>query len=273
MADTLTPILAKKRKLVAERKAECPEAKLRELARAADPARGFLAALTAKSVSGRFALITEIKKASPSAGLIRKDFDPAILARAYERGGAACLSVLTDLPYFQGRDEHLAAARSACTLPVLRKDFMVDPYQIWESRAIGADCVLLILAALTDEEARLMEETAVAAGLDVLVEVHDVIELRRALRLKTPLIGINNRNLKTLTTNLSITEVLATKVPKERFIVSESGVKTADDLARMTAAGARAFLVGESLMREADVEAATRALVEGAPAPAAVQKA
>lgn len=273
MSDTLTPILTKKRKLIAERQAQVPEQKLRALAREAEPARGFVAALTAKAASGRFALITEIKKASPSSGLIRPDFDPARLARAYDRGGAACLSVLTDQPYFQGSEEDLAAARSACSLPVLRKDFMVEPYQIWESRAIGADCVLLILAALADDEARYLEDVAFEAGLDVLVEVHDIVELRRALNLKTPLIGINNRNLKTLTTNLSITEVLATKVPKDRFIVSESGLKTPEDLARMSRAGARAFLVGESLMREADVETATRALVEAAPAPTIAQKA
>jgi indole-3-glycerol phosphate synthase len=270
MADTLAPILIAKRKLIAERRAQVPEEKLRTLASEAGPARGFAMALAARAASGRFALVTEIKKASPSAGLIRSDFDPARLALAYERGGAACLSVLTDQPFFQGSEEDLALARSAVTLPVLRKDFMIDPYQIWESRAIGADCVLLIIAVLTDDEARFLEETAIAAGLDVLVEIHDVVELQRALRLKTPLVGINNRNLKTLKTDFAVTEVLAKKMPKDRFVVSESGLKTRDDLRRMADAGARAFLVGESLMRDTDIEAATRALA--GPAPAVPQK-
>jgi indole-3-glycerol phosphate synthase len=263
--DTLAPILAAKRSLVADQKRKISESELKARARELDAPRGFAAALRAKTAPGtaerRFALIAEIKKASPSAGLIRPDFDPATLARGYELGGAACLSVLTDAPFFQGRDEDLAAARDACALPVLRKDFMVDPYQVWEARAIGADCILLIVAALADDEMKRLEATAQEAGLDVLVEVHDAAELARALRLATPLIGINNRNLKTLKTDIATTEALAREVPSDRLIVSESGLRTHADLARMARAGARAFLIGESLMREPNVEVATRALI------------
>ncbi|MGE5540050.1 MAG: indole-3-glycerol phosphate synthase TrpC [Gemmatimonas sp.] len=261
MDDTLAPIVAAKRTLVAERKHAIPERVLRDKAATLPPTRGFVTALRAKIAAGSYALITEIKKASPSAGLIRPDFDPATLAKAYERAGAACLSVLTDTPFFQGQDQDVATARNACHLPALRKDFMIDPYQVWEARAIGADCILLIMAVLSDPEAKALEQTAIAAGLDVLVEVHDEGELDRALRLRTPLIGINNRNLKTLRTDIATTEALAPKVPSGRIVVSESGLKTNADLARMTRAGARAFLVGESLMRESDVEAATRALL------------
>ena len=260
MSDTLTPILAAKRALVAARQATTPESELKARARDARPPRGFANALKAKSASG-FALIAEIKKASPSAGLIRPDFDPATLAKAYERGGAAGLSVLTDEPYFQGRDEFLGQARDACALPALRKDFMVDAYQVWESRALGADCILLIVAALTDDEMKRFEAAALEAKLDLLVEVHDTAELERALKLATPLIGINNRNLKTLKTDIATTETLAKQVPADRIMVSESGLKTNADLARMGRAGARAFLIGESLMRERDVEAATKALL------------
>jgi indole-3-glycerol phosphate synthase len=263
--DTLAPILAAKRSLVADQKRKISESELKARARELDAPRGFAAALRVKTAPGtterRFALIAEIKKASPSAGLIRPDFDPATLARGYELGGAACLSVLTDAPFFQGRDEDLAAARDACALPVLRKDFMVDPYQVWEARAIGADCILLIVAALADDEMKRLEATAQEAGLDVLVEVHDAAELARALRLATPLIGINNRNLKTLKTDIATTEALAREVPSDRLIVSESGLRTHADLARMARAGARAFLIGESLMREPNVEVATRALI------------
>jgi indole-3-glycerol phosphate synthase len=263
--DTLAPILAAKRSLVADQKRKISESELKARARELDAPRGFAAALRAKTAPGtaerRFALIAEIKKASPSAGLIRPDFDPATLARGYELGGAACLSVLTDAPFFQGRDEDLAAARDACALPVLRKDFMVDPYQVWEARAIGADCILLIVAALADDEMKRLEAVAQEAGLDVLVEVHDAAELARALRLATPLIGINNRNLKTLKTDIATTEALAREVPSDRLIVSESGLRTHADLARMARAGARAFLIGESLMREPNVEVATRALI------------
>jgi indole-3-glycerol phosphate synthase len=263
--DTLAPILAAKRSLVADQERKISESELKARARELDAPRGFAAALRVKTAPGtterRFALIAEIKKASPSAGLIRPDFDPATLARGYELGGAACLSVLTDAPFFQGRDEDLAAARDACALPVLRKDFMVDPYQVWEARAIGADCILLIVAALADDEMKRLEATAQEAGLDVLVEVHDAAELARALRLATPLIGINNRNLKTLKTDIATTEALAREVPSDRLIVSESGLRTHADLARMARAGARAFLIGESLMREPNVEVATRALI------------
>jgi indole-3-glycerol phosphate synthase len=261
MSDTLSPILADKRRLVAERKARSSESDVKARARDAAPPRGFVNAIKSKIAAGRFALIAEIKKASPSAGLIRPDFDPATLARAYEKGGAACLSVLTDEPYFQGRDEYLAEARNACALPALRKDFMVDPYQVWEARAIGADCILLIVAALTDDEMKRLEATAQDAGLDVLVEVHDEVELERALKLATPLMGINNRNLKTLKTDIATTELLAAQVPVDRIVVSESGLKTNADLKRMSRAGALAFLIGESLMRERDVEAATRTLL------------
>ena len=261
MSDTLTPILAAKRALVAARKATMPESELKARARDARPPRGFANALKTKSAAGGFALIAEIKKASPSAGLIRPDFDPATLAKAYERGGAAGLSVLTDEPYFQGRDEYLGQARDACALPALRKDFMVDAYQVWESRALGADCILLIVAALTDDEMKRFEAAALEAKLDLLVEVHDTAELERALKLATPLIGINNRNLKTLKTDIATTETLAKQVPADRIMVSESGLKTNADLARMGRAGARAFLIGESLMRERDVEAATKALL------------
>jgi indole-3-glycerol phosphate synthase len=261
MSDTLTPILSDKRRLVAERKARTSENDVKARARDASPPRGFANAIKSKIAAGRFALIAEIKKASPSAGLIRPDFDPASLATAYEKGGAACLSVLTDEPYFQGRDEYVGQARNACALPALRKDFMVDPYQVWEARAIGADCILLIVAALTDDEMKHLEATAQEAKLDVLVEVHDEAELERALKLATPLMGINNRNLKTLKTDIATTERLSKLVPSGRIVVSESGLKTNADLLRMNRAGAGAFLIGESLMRERDVEAATKTLL------------
>jgi indole-3-glycerol phosphate synthase len=225
------------------------------------PPRGFARALKEAASGGRFGLIAEIKKASPSGGMIRPQFAPAKLARAYVEGGAACLSVLTDAPHFQGSPAHLQAAREAVALPVLRKDFVVDAWQIAESRSMGADCVLLIMAALSDTEAAEFEQAAHALGMDVLAEVHDGAELDRALRLKTELIGINNRNLKTLQTDVKTSLTLAPLVPAERMVVAESGLRTHDDLKRLAEVGVRAFLVGESLLRQADVTAATRALL------------
>ncbi len=225
------------------------------------PTRGFGHALKHAVGDGRYGLIAEIKRASPSAGVIREDFDPVQLAKTYAAAGATCLSVLTDKPYFQGEAEHLRAARGAVGMPVLRKDFMLDPWQIYESRAMGADCVLLILAALSDGRAREMEELARALDMDVLAEVHNRHELDRALGLETQLIGINNRDLKTLRTSLEITEELAPHVPSDRFLIAESGIRTHADVRRLADAGAHCFLVGESLLRQPDVGEATRALL------------
>jgi indole-3-glycerol phosphate synthase len=261
MRDVLAEICAEKRAHVAHRKAIVSEATLLAGLAEAPPLRPFAAALERHLVEGRYGLIAEIKKASPSAGLIRRDFDPRMLARAYEAGGASCLSVLTDTPYFQGSDADLSAARSAVGLPVLRKDFILDPYQIVESRCIGADCVLLIIAALSEGLAAELVEAASELGLDVLAEVHDGAELDQALRLGVRLIGINNRNLKTLETDLRTTESLAPEVPADRLVVAESGIRHPEDLNRLAAVGARCFLVGESLMREPDVTAATRRLL------------
>ena len=260
MTNVLTEIAARKRERVAARKHATSLSDVMRAAKDAPPVRSFGAALAAKAANG-YALIAEIKKASPSAGLIRADFDPAAIARAYERAGAACLSVLTEEDSFQGRDEHLRAARAATALPALRKDFMLEPFQVYEARAIGADCILLILALLSDEQAADLEMSARDAGLDVLIEVHDEAELDRALKLKSPLIGVNNRNLKTLAIDLAVTERLAARLPADRVLVCESGLKTPADLARMARTGARRFLIGESLMRQDDVEAATRAIL------------
>jgi indole-3-glycerol phosphate synthase len=267
MRDVLAEICAEKRAHVARAKAARSEAALLATLAAAPPLRPFAAALEQHLAEGRHGLIAEIKKASPSAGLIRGDFDPPALARAYAAGGATCLSVLTDAPYFQGSDDDLVAARRAVVLPVLRKDFIVDPYQILESRHIGADCVLLIMAALSDPLASELAAAAAEFGLDVLAEVHDGTELDRALRLGARMIGINNRNLKTLKTDLSTTERLAPEVPADRIVVAESGIRHAEDLDRLAAAGARCFLIGETLMREPDVAAATRRLLRLPPPP------
>ncbi len=262
MSDVLERICKGKREHVARRKVLLPLAEIEQLAKSAAPPRGFANALKKKVDQGRYALIAEIKKASPSVGLIRADFDPPTLAQAYEAGGAACLSVLTDTPSFQGEDAFLAAARNACSLPCLRKDFMVDPYQIAESRALGADCILLILAALDDGLAAEMEAQAFDYGMDVLIETHDAKELDRALtRLRSPLVGINNRNLKTLKVDISTAETLAPLIPKDRMAVAESGLSTPADLSRMAKAGAMCFLIGESLMRQSDPARATEALL------------
>ncbi len=261
MNGTLARICADKRALVARRKTQVPLRALEARAAAAPVARGFLARLAERRAAGAFGLICEIKKASPSKGLIRKDFDSEALARGYQDGGAACLSVLTDAPYFQGRDADLTKARAAVRLPVLRKDFLLDPYQMVESRGLGADCVLLIMAAVSDRQAAELEQAAEAQGLDVLVEVHDAHELERALALNSKLIGINNRNLKTLEVDLATTEDLAPGVPRDRLVVAESGLTSAADLSRLRAAGAAAFLVGESLLRQPNVAMATAALL------------
>ena len=262
MSDKLTEICNTKREEVAARKGYATEADLDALARQQTPPRGFRRALEAKLAEG-YALIAEIKKASPSKGLIRPDFRPAEHALAYQHGGAACLSVLTDAPYFQGHEDYLIDARAACELPVLRKDFMIDPWQVAEARAIGADAILIIVAALEDRQMAEIEAAAIERGMDVLVEVHDEHEMERANALKSRLIGINNRDLKRFVTDIGITERLAPLAPAGSLLVSESGIGTYDDLERLSACGTRTFLVGESLMRQKDIAAATQALLLG----------
>ncbi len=267
MTNVLDRIKAYKLEEIAARKAARSQGDIETLAWEAPKVRDFAGALRTTVDVGRYALIAEVKKASPSKGLIREDFHPAALAAAYEKGGATCLSVLTDAPSFQGHEDYLVAARGAVDLPVLRKDFMYDPWQVAEARSLGADCILIIMASVSDAQASELEAAAEQWRMSVLIEVHDGAELDRALNLRSPLIGINNRNLKTFETSLETTRELATRVPADRLLVSESGMSSPADLATLSGYGARAFLIGESLMRQDDVEAATRDLLAN-PVPA-----
>lgn len=262
MADVLQRILETKRNEIRAAQAALPLAEMQRRARAAPPARDFVAALRASVDAGRPAVIAESKRASPSKGLLRESYDPAAIAQSYERAGAACLSVLTDREYFQGAPEHLVAAREACTLPVLRKDFVIDAYQVMEARAMGADCILLIAAALDLPVMRALEDAALGLGMGVLVEVHDGAELERALQLRTPLVGINNRDLRTFETRLDTTLRLLPRVTAQRVVVSESGIATPDDLRKLWSGGVRAFLVGEAFMRARDPGSALSSLLQ-----------
>jgi indole-3-glycerol phosphate synthase len=265
MADILERILARKREELEVARAAVPFAEMQRRAAAASPPRDFVGALRARIAAGRPAVIAEVKKASPSKGVLRQDFDPAAIARSYEAGGAACLSVLTDRDFFKGDPAHLVAARSACKLPVLRKDFITEPYQVHEARALGADCILLIAAAVAQQDMQGLEASARSLGMAVLVEVHDQAELESALSLQTPLLGINNRNLRTFETRLETTLELLARVPQDKLVVTESGILAPADVARMRAASVNAFLVGEAFMRAPDPGTALRQLFADAP--------
>jgi indole-3-glycerol phosphate synthase len=262
-ADILKKICDDKLLHVASQKQKFSEQQLQTHAKESPAPRGFYQSLKTKADKKEVALIAEVKKASPSKGLIRKDFDPVAIAKSYEAAGASCISVLTDIPYFQGSDAYLQAVTAAVSLPTLRKDFMLDPYQVLEARALGASCILLIMAALSDEQAKELEAASSELGMDVLVEVHDKAEMERALLLRSQLIGVNNRNLKTLEISLSTTEILASMVPSDRLLVCESGIYSHEDIQRMQQVGAYTFLVGESLMRQPDIEVATKTLLLG----------